>query len=739
MIRIQNIYIIAKKDLRNFFESPTAYVILMAFLLLWQFIFFQNVFLIGRSSLMPMFDLLPWLLLFLVPALTMGSISQELGDGTIELLLTHPLKQIEFILGKFFSVLFLFSLAILFSLPVAVSLSWFGSFDWGAYCGQLLAAFFSGALLISLGIFVSSLLTSQISSMILSAIGSFFLLILGAEIITAGLPSWLGQVFESLAVSSHYHSMARGVIDFRDVWYFVSAIVIFLSLSYLALLRRKISRNKKQYRSLKVGISVLVLIVIVTNLLGSHLQARLDLTQEQTFTLSQGTKDIVSGLKDLVKINVYVSKELPAQVQPVLKEVKDILGDYQALGGSNLEIKYKDPSSDSGSVQEAMANGINQIQFNIVDKEELSLKNGFFGLSVSYAGQHRSIPFIQSTSDLEFQLTSFINELTTDNKPKIAFLDGQGEKAQYEDLSKDLGTQFSIDKVKIDDKIKEIPADLKALVVANPSQKVDDATRTAIKSYLDKGGSLLLMVDQQEVDQSLSATANKDNFADFAKEFGVTIDNNLVYDLRSNETINFSNGMMQYFVPYPFFARVKAEPGSQITAKIESAVLPWASSLQVDADKIKSLGYQYHVLLKTTQFAGEQKEPFSVSPQENLSQTGLGEKIMAVSLEKPVATDAKKLTRVVIIGDADVMSDRFSFFKENQAFGANVLSWLTQEKSLSDIKLKAANDRKLTFKDETQMGLVRYGNLAIVILLPLVFGLFNYLRRRYKRGMVFKK
>lgn len=728
----------AKKDLRIFFESPTGYIILIAFLLLWQFVFFRNVFVIGTSSLQSMFGLLSWLMLFLIPALAMGSISQELQEGTIELLLTHPLKQIELILGKFFSLLFLLIIGLLSSVPVALSLSMFGSLDWGIYFSQLLAGFFMGSVLISLSVFISSLLSSQISSLIVSAIASVFLFILGSEFVTRGLPSFLGQIFENLSLSSHYESMSRGVLDFRDVWYFLSAIVIFLSLCYLVLLGRKISKNKKQYLSLKTGISILVLIVVATNIFGSHLQARLDMTEEKIFTLSDGTKNELKQLKDVVTINVYASKELPPQIQPVLDEAKDILNDYQALGGSNLNVQYKDPSSDQTVAQEAMENGVNQVQFNVVEKEALSLKNGFFGISVAYAGQHRSIPFVQSTSDLEFQLTSFIYELTIQNKPKIAFLDGHGEKTDYSNFTKDIERQYTIDHLKLDNKTTQIPSDVKALIIANPKQKVDDASRAAIKDYVAKGGSLLLLVDQEAVDNSLNATPNTDNFADFSKEFGVTMNKDLIYDLRSNQTINFSTQTMQYLLPYAFFPRVAAVPGHQITAKIKSAVLPWASSLEVDQNKVKSLGYTSSVLLKTTPFAGAQQEPFSINPNQDLPQTGLGEKVMAVSLQKPTATDANKLSRIIIVGDADLFADSFSFIKENQVFGANALSWLTQEESLASIKLKDLSDRKLVFKNETEMALVKYGNIALILILPLAFGLYNFLRRRGLRNNVFK-
>src|SRR3989344_8132220 len=104
MISFQHVKTIAKKELRSFFDNPTAYIILVVFLLFWEFLFFRNAFLVGESSLRGLFDLLPWLMIILVPALTMGSVSRERDDGTLEVVLTQPVRETEFLVGKWVAV-----------------------------------------------------------------------------------------------------------------------------------------------------------------------------------------------------------------------------------------------------------------------------------------------------------------------------------------------------------------------------------------------------------------------------------------------------------------------------------------------------------------------------------------------------------------------------------------------------------------------------------------------------------
>src|SRR3989338_10618586 len=99
MLNSKTAFSIAKKELRSLFNAPTAYIVIIVFLVIWEFLFFRNAFLIGEASLRSLFDLLPWMFLFFIPALTMGSISQEKSDGTLELLLTHPIRREEMLAG----------------------------------------------------------------------------------------------------------------------------------------------------------------------------------------------------------------------------------------------------------------------------------------------------------------------------------------------------------------------------------------------------------------------------------------------------------------------------------------------------------------------------------------------------------------------------------------------------------------------------------------------------------------
>lgn len=742
-INLRNIYAITKKEIKSYFDGPTAYIVIVVFLLLWEFLFFRNAFLVGEASLDILFNFLPWLFLLLIPAITMGSVSQEKSEGTLELLLTHPLRDRELLAGKFLAAVLFSALVLLFIFPIAVSFSAFGNLDWGAVFGQYIASVFMASVLIALGVFISSLFASQISALLVAVAASFFLIIAGFEIVTASIPLFLSSFFERLSVLSHFESMSRGVIDLRDLWYFLSVVLIFLSLAYLQLLKRRFGNRKSLYRSYKIGVLLFIGIAILTNVVGARIPGRIDLTQDRLYTLTDSTKKTLSNLNDVVNITLFASGELPAQLQPVLRDVKDTLRDYQTFGRGNIVVTTKNPSGDPQVAQEAGSLGVREVQFNVVGQEEFKLQNGFLGLAVSYAGESEAIPFIQDTSDLEYQLTSFIKQLTTTEKKKIVFLSGHGEKSLFSDyraLSQELQKQFEVEEITIDETTETFPEDTSVLVVAGPTQDIDEKTRSVVNDFLSKGGTAFFLVDSVNVSpQVLSAFPNQSSFSDFLQEYGVTVQPDLAYDLRSNETIRFGGGFISYVLPYPFWARVIAsDAASPITSRIESIVLPWASTITLDEAKLQEKGLTASKLFTTTKFGSRQVGSFSISPEIQPSQENLGEQIVAVSLTGVKTEASAEPTRLVVIGDSDFLTDQFAQNSpENLALGMEALSWLGQEESLAGIGLKQKARRELLFENQTQVALVKYGNMFLAFLLPAGFGIFRLMRRRNLRKFTY--
>lgn len=232
---MKTILVIAKKEFKAYFLSPMAYIYLTTFLVVTHWIFMRSFFLVGQNSLRGFFDLMPWVFLFFVPATAMGKWAEERKVGTIELLFTLPIKSFEVIIGKFLAGLGLIGSALLLTFPLILMILFLGTVDVGPLLGGYLGLLLMGGAYLAIGLWVSSLTENQIIAFILGVVVSFLFLIIGEPLITIGLPISLISFFQYLGLATHFDSIARGVIDSRDIIYYLSIIFIFLFFNLKAL------------------------------------------------------------------------------------------------------------------------------------------------------------------------------------------------------------------------------------------------------------------------------------------------------------------------------------------------------------------------------------------------------------------------------------------------------------------------------------------------------------------------
>ena len=236
---MRNMFTIFQKEFKSYFNSPIAYIFIITFLLFSSWLFFRTFFLIGQAHMRPLFGILPWLFLILAPAITMRSWAEEKKMGTMEVLMTLPLKDYEIVLGKFLASFIFLITAVLLTFPLALTIYFLGEPDNGTIVGGYLGACLMGGAYLAIGLFISSLTQNQIVAFIVSIVVCFAFLIIGEDIVLMSAPAILSPVFTYLGLGAHFESISRGVIDSRDLLYYSSVIGFFLFLNTLAIESRK--------------------------------------------------------------------------------------------------------------------------------------------------------------------------------------------------------------------------------------------------------------------------------------------------------------------------------------------------------------------------------------------------------------------------------------------------------------------------------------------------------------------
>ena len=732
-----------KKDLKGYFDQPTGYILIVVFVAMLSWSFFQSALLIGEASLRPLFTVdfaidkpsLPWLLALFIPAATMRLLSEEQRDGTLETLLTQPIRGWIVLLAKFTSGLLFVSIAIVATVGIPLSLTSAGDLDWGASISQYIGSIFLAGCLVSIGLFTSSLTRNQIVSFILGLTVSMALMIMGLEIVAVTLPSTFANLLQLLSPITHFDNIGRGIMDFRDILYFLSLISTFLSGTFLIMRSRTLSHKTPQYRNLQLGVAGFIVLSILVGWFGTSIKGRLDLTEDKIFTLSPATEEIVSQLDDLLTIDIYMSKDPPVQVSPVSRDINDFLDDVESSSDGMVKVARHFPEDDEKALKKAANAGIPPIQFNVRSQGELQIKTGYMGLALTYLDKREVVPFIQSVDGFEYRLASLVNKMLDDRSQKkiVAFLSGHQEmeiSQELQSFASVLNQQYQVKTLTTDE---GVPIDLEGvnvLMITSPKSRIGETHRESIKDYISSGGKAFIAIEPVLVDfNQLAGISNRDSSADFIlSEFGISVESDLAFDLQSNETLAFgTGGAGNVYLPYPYWVKANVID-SKIGGEVSNVVMPWASTVGIL--DLPDSQYIVSPLISTTEFGlidmnfrnlRPNSPTFSEATGDNFVQSDLG-----------VALEHSNGSRMVIIGDADWISETATRFNSNILLGLNIIDWLAQEDNLASVRSKVVSERNLVFSSDSHRNIVQYSNIGGVPLAFVILGLARFMHRRSK-------
>lgn len=241
---MRQIWVITKRELNAFFGSLMAYIMIVAFLGFSGFftwLYGADVFFLGQASMRSFFSVAYWSLFFFIPALTMRMLAEEKRSGTIEMLITKPISDWQIVMGKFLSILLLIAITLGLTLPYYFTIWKIGPIDHGAVWTGYLGLLLMSASYISIGLFTSSITNNQIVAFLLALfIGVFFHIIF--DVLASGMSGFMANLFDYLSLSTHYTSVTRGVVDSRDIIYFLSIIFFALTGAEIILAKRNITR-----------------------------------------------------------------------------------------------------------------------------------------------------------------------------------------------------------------------------------------------------------------------------------------------------------------------------------------------------------------------------------------------------------------------------------------------------------------------------------------------------------------
>jgi len=550
-----------KKEITSFFGSLTGYVVVFVFLLatslfLWVFPGNYNIPESGYSSLEGLFSLAPWVYLFLVPAITMRLFAEEKRLGTMEVLLTRPLSVFQIVFAKFLAGLLLVSISLLPTLIYFYSVSALGNpvgnIDTGGTWGAYIGLFFLAAIYVAIGLLASSLTDNQIFAFILALFLSFFAY-LGFDLVASmQLPSTVQQIISGFGINEHYISISRGVVDSRDLVYFIAAVFLFLFLTARIIHFHKINLRKE----IKSGALVLVGFVLIAVISGQFF-FRLDLTAEKRYSITTVSKKLVKNLEKPINISLFLDGELPPGFRKLQQSIVEKIADFNAYSSQRINLYIIDPYEISDNKRrdqlfgELVAKGLQPTDIRQNTKQGTVTLRIFPGAVIEYGEKqigvnllknnqntHAEVNLNNSIESLEYEFAAAFSDLMNSEKQTVAFLEGQGELNPYEthDFTEALSEKYAVKKVSARQLFDEGKS-IKALIVANPTQAFAENDKFYLDQYVMNGGRIMWLIDPVSVSlDSLStgfatlAFPQNLNLDDQLFRYGVRLNANLVQD-----------------------------------------------------------------------------------------------------------------------------------------------------------------------------------------------------------------
>jgi len=537
------------------------------------------------ASLQTLFDLAPWVFLFILPAMTMKTIAEEKQTGTLDLLKSKPLSMNQLVLGKFFAILVFIVIILVISQVYTFSIYQLGypkgNLDGGGTAGSFLAWLLLASSYSAIGIFASAVSPNQMIAF-LSAAALCFLVYIGPAFIST-LPVLVGQwdyFIQWFGIQSHYQSMSRGVVTSKDLFYFLALIILFLQGAVLAISYPR-QRNKFFLFHAPIAWGLIGILIALTYFdLFS-----IDLTGDQRHTMRPESKTLVREVDDIIYVKLLFTGSFPAAFTRLKKTAVETLIEFNRLN-KNIQFEEVDPLEGNAELvranQEAFRQeGIIPTRLTVYNGKEQEQKI-VYPYAVFYFGE-RKIPvnllesmdpnisedevLNRSASLLEYKFANAIQKLRMKKNPVVVFTRGHEELPLIHtaDLERTLRPVYSTGRITLDS-VVIISAEIDVLIIAKPQTAFSNRDNFLIDQYIMNGGKVIWFIDPLSVNtDTVNAAARRKldfiplpynlNLEELFFKYGFRILPNIVLDYECSTIpllTGYANGTPQ-FEPRPWY------------------------------------------------------------------------------------------------------------------------------------------------------------------------------------------
>ena len=478
-------------------------------------------------------------------------------------------------------------------------------------------------------------------------------------------------------------------------------------------------------KSFVIFIVVAIALVSLGNLVSRNFFFRLDLTENQIYSLSPSSKVILEKIDDFLTAKVYFSENLPGQYGNTRRYLQDILEEYAAYSDGNFRFEFYRPDDDEKLALEAQKSGIQPVQLQVLENDKFEVKRIYMGMALLYGDKREVLPVIQTTTGLEYEITTRIKKLVDDNRSVVGVANTGASAPAMERVSARLREAYDVRSVFLS---AGVPNDIEMLLINGVVDTLSEDALGALRNYINSGGNLFLAQSKINGDlQAQRGTPIQSNIFDILEPFGVSLADNLVMDrICGTVTVSQQRGFLRFnsAVEYPFFPVLQSFPDHEIVNSLEQVQMLFSSEIVYDtADSTRLV----KPLLVTSDHSGAAAGFINLNPIQNQAFQSLNEPGKVVGVYATSDSLENVMSQLVLVSTSDFLLDGGGGqVPSNGIFVMNAVDVLIGDRDLVALRSREITTRPLQTVDDATRTTVKTFNIVLPVLLVIIYGLIQW-------------
>jgi ABC-type uncharacterized transport system involved in gliding motility auxiliary subunit len=492
----------------------------------------------------------------------------------------------------------------------------------------------------------------------------------------------------------------------------------------------------KNKNSFLIYTGALLVGLILLNLTARDIFHRFDLTDNKMFSLSPSSRSIVEQLDDRLTMKVYFSENLPNELGNTRRYLQDILEEYRAVS-DNISFYFYNPETDKDLEEEARKDGIQPVQMQVIENDNVEIKKVYLGMVLLFENKKEVLPVIQTTSGLEYMISTKIKSLINLDKKTIGLIHlDPANGSKTENISTQLSQHYNFRALDLN---ADIPPNIDVLLVTAAVDSIDPKTIEKLNGFLESGKKIFLAQSGIQTDlQTQQATPIESNIFDFLNQYNLNLQKNLVLDSKcGNVSVQQRQGifLMNRPMEYPFFPVIDSFNSEEVVVSdLEQVLTFFSSEIMIDTVGRENISKTVS-LFKSSNNSGLMEQNFMLSPdpQQNpfIQMFGQEGKTLAASSELKTGGE------IMLVSDSKFFVDEGGMSAQiNLVFLMNAVDYLAGDEDLIALRSREITSRPLRELEDSTKKKWKYANMLLPSFLIIGFGVMRMRKEKHQADIL---